>query len=395
MIPKTIFTIWLGGTVPEYLQKSVDSHMHIDGYEHRMISDANYYRGSDYVNDCIEAGQYAKAADYLRVYYLYTEGGIYLDADVEVLLNKSFDAFLEHEVFCGREKNGFVSNAIIGAEKGSPLLGDYLVTVDSNFKGSGSLIYQPGMYLWTEKTTYNPLSPVVIYDPEYFLPFNWQDGTMQMTEHTVCIHHFNRSWVKAYPTVSIIIPTLGRPEGLQRCLNSIQALNYPQGLIDVCIVEGEEQTVPEKVKEGVGRTKGEYIVYAANDVEFDPESIATAVRESLTLGKALVSFHSGSLLPDAGNACEHFMIRRDFIPWLKNAEIFDCRYYHVGVDNFLMAQAKKRDQFYHSNEATVTHHHFTKGAEFDHVYAKGWDEARVAYDRSLLAQDLEALNSAP
>lgn len=204
---------------------------------------------------------------------------------------------------------------------------------------------------------------------------------------------------KGLPTISVILPHLSevdgvklehREAGLKRCLASIEAQNYPQDLIDVQVIDGEG-TVPEKVKHGVGQTKGDYIIYAANDMEFAPDAFRLAVMESECQDKALVSFNEGPVYPDEGNICTHFLIRRDFIPKLERSEIFDTRYFHLGVDNILWARAKKLGQAYHSERAKITHNHFTKGSEFDSVYAKAWNSERVKHDRDLLAQDLKEL----
>lgn len=49
-------------------------------------------RKSIWVRQAYERKKYAFAADYIRLYALVTEGGIYLDSDVEVL--KTFDDLL-------------------------------------------------------------------------------------------------------------------------------------------------------------------------------------------------------------------------------------------------------------------------------------------------------------
>ena len=87
-----------------------------------------------FVRDAIAARKWAFAADYVRLYALYTEGGIYLDSDVEVF--KRFDAFLENSYFTGTEPyidylgdktlKYAIEGAIMGGEKGHPLLKDCL-----------------------------------------------------------------------------------------------------------------------------------------------------------------------------------------------------------------------------------------------------------------------------
>lgn len=54
-----------------------------------------------YVQEAIKARKWAFAADYIRMYALYTEGGIYLDSDVMVL--KPFDDFLHFSFFSSLE----------------------------------------------------------------------------------------------------------------------------------------------------------------------------------------------------------------------------------------------------------------------------------------------------
>src|ERR1017187_2245990 len=129
-IKKKIITIWLGEEMPDWIKECVATH-DIPGYEHLMVDQSNYWKGSKYVNECIKAGKYAKAVDWLRMFYLW-DGGIYLDADVEMLPGKNFDDLLGCRMFCGREKNNFVSNAIVGAVERHPLIEKYLNTVTNN-----------------------------------------------------------------------------------------------------------------------------------------------------------------------------------------------------------------------------------------------------------------------
>lgn len=104
-----------------------------------------------YVREAFEARKWAFAADYIRMYALYTEGGIYLDSDVKIL--KPFDDFLDNSFFSSMEyhptqveKDGsaqyidqdghriadkFISGiqiqaAVMGAEKGCPFVGEVL-----------------------------------------------------------------------------------------------------------------------------------------------------------------------------------------------------------------------------------------------------------------------------
>lgn len=90
-----------------------------------------------YVKEAMEAKKYAHASDYVRLFALYTEGGIYLDTDVEVF--KSFDDLLDNRFFSGVEqfpimiskhKSSGICNhvqaAIMASEPGHPYLKDCL-----------------------------------------------------------------------------------------------------------------------------------------------------------------------------------------------------------------------------------------------------------------------------
>ena len=194
------------------------------------------------------------------------------------------------------------------------------------------------------------------------------------------------------PTVSFVVPTLGRPESLQRCLTSIDKLNYPQELIEKIVLDDEEQTVTQKVADGYARSTGEYIVYGSNDCEFTPDSLIIAVWESMQKKKGLIAFNTGKILPDEGNICEHFLIKKDLVPKI-GGEIFSTKLKHVGCDNLLWAQCKKLGENYRSTHAVVNHYHFTHGAPMDEVYEKGW--ATFEEDRVIMKEELSKLTKIP
>jgi len=191
------------------------------------------------------------------------------------------------------------------------------------------------------------------------------------------------------PTISFVIPTLGREEGLKKCLKSIANLNYPQDKIEVIVKHDSFENrigVPKLVKQGVEEATGKWVVFASNDTEFTPESI----NEALAVGeKGYVAFNTGEVSADGGNVNEHFMIRRDIIGMI--GEVFDTDFWHVGVDNLLYAKMEKLEIFKRAEKAIVKHHHWTKGAEMDETYKVGWDPIKVNEDRILLAKKLKEL----
>ncbi len=104
MIPKIIHYCWFSGDpYPVKVQKCMESWKEIlPDYEIKLWDMNSFDMNSvDFVREAISIKKWAFAADYVRLYALYTEGGIYLDSDV--LVQKSFDPFLVNDFFTAIE----------------------------------------------------------------------------------------------------------------------------------------------------------------------------------------------------------------------------------------------------------------------------------------------------
>src|SRR5574344_319107 len=108
MIPKIIHYWWFGrGKMPELAQKCIESwHKQLPEYEYKLWNEDNFDINSvPYTKEAYEARKFAFVTDYVRLFALYNEGGIYMDTDVEVL--KSLDNLLNLPAFSGYESNKF------------------------------------------------------------------------------------------------------------------------------------------------------------------------------------------------------------------------------------------------------------------------------------------------
>lgn len=392
-IPKKIWTCWFGDPMPEGIRKCIESQR-IPGYEHFLLTEENFKDDSltkiahvpEYIKIALANGKWVKATDYLRAWVLQTYGGIFLDADQEILPGKNFDDLLKFKLFAAKEENGFIGYSLVGSIPNHSLWTDYFKEVDSKFTPLDGKNFESSMEIFTH-LIYSTRDETRILTPDYFFPYNHQTGIIKVTENTRTFHHFWKSWTDKFPdllpTVSIIIPQLGREEGLKRCLKSIDRLYYPKHLLETLVILGED-TVPIKVQKGYEQAKGQVLVYAANDMEFTPESLYNAVLKTKDYG--LVAFNTGEVYPDEGNICEHFAITRTLADSLGG--IFDIAFHHVGVDNLLWAKAKKLGQATRAEDAIIHHYHFTKkgGLEYDQIYDKGWSHSEQ--DRELLKQKL-------
>ena len=92
------------------------------------------------------------------------------------------------------------------------------------------------------------------------------------------------------PKISFVLPTLGlRKEGLERCVNSIKSIIYPQELIEIVMVEDKLRNgLSVSFKEGVEKATGEWIVFASDDIEFTPQCIMQAYLTYKKTDKKLV-----------------------------------------------------------------------------------------------------------
>ena len=104
MIPKIIHYSWFSNDpMPEtYLQIMEGWKKVLPDYELRLwdvkaLEEANL----TFANEALKARKWAFAADAIRVYAVYHDGGIWLDGDAVVY--KSFNPFLNHRMFIGKE----------------------------------------------------------------------------------------------------------------------------------------------------------------------------------------------------------------------------------------------------------------------------------------------------
>ena len=121
MIPRVFHQIWLGEEPFPYERERETWRRHHPGWEHRLWTEADVPGDLELREAANRLRQPAERADILRLELLHRQGGVYLDADFECL--KPIDPLLDGVgCFLGLLDSGRVSNAVIGAEPGHPLL---------------------------------------------------------------------------------------------------------------------------------------------------------------------------------------------------------------------------------------------------------------------------------
>lgn len=108
MIPKVIHYCWFSGEeFTPFIKQCINTwHKVLPDYKLRLW-DANSFdfESVPFVHEAYKAKKWAFVTDYIRLYALYTEGGIYMDTDVKVL--RSFNEFLGYNFFSAHEKHPF------------------------------------------------------------------------------------------------------------------------------------------------------------------------------------------------------------------------------------------------------------------------------------------------
>lgn len=221
MIPKKLHYCWFSGEpFPEDIKRCIDSWKKFLPDFEWIKWDAEMALATNipWVQQAIEQKRWAFAADAVRLYALYTEGGIYLDTDVEVL--RSFDELLKQPYLFGYENGSKrIEAATMGCEAGfAPVKAalDFYQKKDFNYsEDQVDLLVLPNILRESFKNFELDIMPESVFSPKSFI-----DGKIRNTTETYSIHHFSSAW---------------RPESVRKGILRRQALfaKFPQPVAKV------------------------------------------------------------------------------------------------------------------------------------------------------------------
>ena len=207
MIPKKIHYCWFGrGEMPELALKCIESwHKYLPDYEYKLWSEENFdVNAVPYTKEAYEARKFAFVTDYVRLWALYSEGGIYMDTDVEIL--KPLDDLLSLKAFTGYEGSKYqppVTGLMASMAKGEWVKeqldsynGAHFINKDgtmdltTNTVRISEIMSKNGFVQDGKHHVYKDLH---VFPTDYFCP-RQTTGELLFTENTYCDHHFMGTW---------------------------------------------------------------------------------------------------------------------------------------------------------------------------------------------------------
>lgn len=206
MIPKIIHYCWFGrGPKPELAIACIESWAkRCPNYTLVEWNEDNFDINSNlYVKQAYAARKYAFVTDYVRLYAMYHQGGLYMDTDVMVL--KSPDEFLDNRAFSGFESKEKVSTGVLASEQGCPIIGELLEYYNDRtfLKPDGSLDLTTNVETITNMLKPHGLIPngeyqvidgFALYSQNTFCPDLKRLKDKEYMKDIYTIHYFAGSW---------------------------------------------------------------------------------------------------------------------------------------------------------------------------------------------------------
>ena len=206
-IQRIIHYCWFGKTeFPELAQRCLSSwRRYMPDWQYKLWNEENFdVNCHPYTKEAYEAGKYAFVSDYVRLWALEREGGVYMDVDFMVY--KPFDDLLSLKAFAGFEgsKRRPVMMGVCASEPHGKWVTEMLnAYCDRHFvNADGSLDMRTNVQFITaimaahgllqngEEQVYRDLH---VFPVDYFCP-RLTTGEYLRTNHTYCEHLGLDSW---------------------------------------------------------------------------------------------------------------------------------------------------------------------------------------------------------
>lgn len=207
MIPQIIHYCWFGrGEMPQLAKDCIASwHRLMPDWEYKLWNEEAFdVDAVVYTKEAYKAGKYAFVSDYVRLFALEREGGVYLDVDFEVY--KPFDDLLCHHAFagiegskrsplmmgvCGSEAHGKWVSEMLHAYQGRHFINeDGSLDLTTNVQFVTAIMTANGFRQNGTEQDYRDLH---VFPVDYFSP-RQTTGEYIRTDNTYCEHKGLASW---------------------------------------------------------------------------------------------------------------------------------------------------------------------------------------------------------
>lgn len=207
MIPKIIHYCWFGGKpLPKLALKCKKSwEKFFPDYEIKEWNERNFdVNAFPYTKYCYEHQYWAYLSDFVRLYVVEREGGLYFDTDVEVV-KKPVDLLESHRAYFGWETPEYLNTGLgFAAEVHHPAVKAMLAMYDGlvvngkyqyeKMQGCPHLNTKALLPFGLKRDgTMQEVCDAVILPIDYMCPFKDATGELNKTEDTISIHWFSKS----------------------------------------------------------------------------------------------------------------------------------------------------------------------------------------------------------
>lgn len=227
MIPKIIHYIWFGSKpYPEKVQYCIESwKRHLPDYEFKLWNEESFdVKAFRFTREAYGAKKYAFVSDFVRVYALATEGGIYLDTDIEIL--RDLAPVLSDRAVLGTDDSGNLT-ALMACEKGHPFFEEILdiYKTRSFIKEDGTpdtevnnllLERKLARYGYIRANQHQHLREgIEVYPDDFFHVKSLLSGKVHKTKNSYAIHWHTLLWIPLstriirFMRLYVLIPIMG------------------------------------------------------------------------------------------------------------------------------------------------------------------------------------------
>ncbi len=211
MIPKIIHYCWFGDLpIPDEHRSFIKEWQELlPGFTFKLWNEQNSPLDNDYCRTALAMKNWANISNFVRLYALFGEGGIYLDTDVKII--KPLNPLLDVDCFLGFEDDQppfAVNNAVLGSIKAHPFIGKCLEAFKHDFNGEEKAHESaPSLVTAILKQEYGlksggtqHLRDVTLFSKDYFYPIHWNEAyklsnySQHITKETYAVHFWHKSW---------------------------------------------------------------------------------------------------------------------------------------------------------------------------------------------------------